>query len=87
MYDRVSAFPFAIETIENPRSICYGQYFRDVVHTPGERFGQFVQRYEAKHIAKDADCRWNVVKCYATIEIFASTGPCGKQTVGNGLGE
>ena len=43
MHDGVAALAFAVVVPENPRRVGYGENFGEVIHTPCELIGQFVE--------------------------------------------
>ena len=62
MHNRVAALALLIVAVENPRGVGHGQHFGDVVHTPGQRYGQIPEGDEAEQVAQEADGVGNVVE-------------------------
>ena len=87
MHDRVTTLALLIVAIENAGGVGHGQNFGDVVHTPGQRYGQISQRDKAEQVSQDPDGVGDVVEGGAAVEALPGPGAGSEQSVGNGLGE
>lgn len=60
--DGVAALALVVVAVEDAGGVGNGEHFGDVVHAPGQLFGQITQRDKAEQIAQDADAVRDVVK-------------------------